>query len=588
MKKIMLIIALLLLLIALIVGIVCLTRKTPIETESGDVISGDVEEESEEVFVPIVDRTEGNGTSFVSYKGNIYYIELLNDDYEDATMSYDFAKGQSLSNVQRRMNIIHPNGKVENLFNITGATEFSIYEDRFYFVKSNGMLHTVDMKGQDDKELGRGKFVCFDTNSHKAYYTLSNDNKTLWMLDMQTLEISRKEYSNAYGSDDSYVFLGYFDGSLYYYKIDSTYDNIMFVKHDLTENKDYNILTEKIEKTREQKTYANEPYRYVNKLNSTNDRLKYISVGYLEGSGLFFSYGKLYEFDMQSGDATIITESLDDERVNLIGDKLYYADGNLETFDIIEYDINKKSKVTRGYDDSLLGNKALINFDGVYGYVDTPYSDAISKLANRYGLYESAFKQYISGDLVEAYPYIYGYSEYDIFSSDVRVIGNNVFYTINIARLDPTREEHARGTTVPVYIRRANEVYLYNLDSKNNTLVYAINNSNFIKNVRNIETQIEKDATNRKEDIIDDSINEIFPQNSEEEVYIDIDTSDIWKNEYDVRIEEMGGTIIGKRIEYEGHHLKSEGKLRIKIRKEHNARLVVYIDNEIKYDVVMD
>ena len=203
-------------------------------------------------------------------------------------------------------------------------------------------------------------------------------------------------------------------------------------------------------------------------------------------------------------------------------------------------------------------------------------------------MYESAFKQYISGDLVEAYPYIYGYSEYDIFSSDVRVIGNNVFYTINIARLDPTREEHARGTTVPVYIRRANEVYLYNLDSKNNTLVYAINNSNFIKNVRNIETQIEKDATNRKEDIIDDSINEIFPQNSEEEVYIDIDTSDIWKNEYDVRIEEMGGTIIGKRIEYEGHHLKSEGKLRIKIRKEHNARLVVYIDNEIKYDVVMD
>ena len=28
--------------------------------------------------------------------------------------------------------------------------------------------------------------------------------------------------------------------------------------------------------------------------------MKFISIGYLDGSGLFFTYGKLYEFDIDS------------------------------------------------------------------------------------------------------------------------------------------------------------------------------------------------------------------------------------------------------------------------------------------------
>ena len=596
MKKIMLIVVLLIFLIALVIGIFYFSKNSSTVVESGDIISsGDIENDDlDEVFVP-VDKTEGNGTSFVSYKGNIYYIELLNDDYEDYTKSYDFAKEQSTSNTQRRMNIIHPNGKVENLFNISGATEFSIYDDRIYYVKSNGMLHSVDMKGEDDKELARGKFVCFDTDNHKVYYTLSNDKSRIFKMDMKTLEVSSENYSNTY-DDDSYVFLGYRDNCLYYYKIDSTYDNIMFVQHDLVENKDFNIITKKIEKTRDEKSYATEYGRYINRLNATDDDLKYISVGYLDGSGMFFSYGKLYEFSIGSGDVELITNELEDERVNVINDKLYYVNGNMESSNIIEYDIHDKSKVILNYDDSILGSKALIYFDGVYSIIKQPYSEELLKIARGYGLYESAFRTYYSGDLVDTYPYISGYNEYEIFVSDVRVVGRNIFYTINIARLDPTKEEHSRGTIVPVYVRRATETYLYNMDSKNNTLVYAINNgNNFIKEIKVIESQIDKDVNAAKEEKEyekkpDEPVDmDIKPQDKDEEKYIEIDPStSIWQNEFDIRVEQTGGTIMNKYIAYEGHHSKSEGKLKIKIKNVHNSRLVIYVDGVVFSDTVVD
>ena len=591
MKKIMLIIILVIVLIALIIGLFFLKKDDTKPINSGDNVSGDIEFSSGDAFVPIIDKTYGNGTSYVSYKGNIYYIELLNSDFEDSTKTYDFRNEEPSSNSQRFMNVIHPNGTISNLFRISGVTDFYIFEDRFYFQKYNGMIHTTNMKGEDDKELGRGKFVCFDTMSHKVYYTLSNMKNKLWYMDMQTLEVGYNDYSNAYDSEE-YTYLGYYNGFLYYYKIDQTYDNIMLVKHDLKENKDYNVVTEKINKTKDEKSYATEYLRYINVLNSSNDVLKYLSIGYLDGSGYFFTYGKLFEIDIEAEAITLITEELESENVNLIGNKLYYVEGNLESANIIEYNVDDTSKTKHSSDTSILGDKSLIYFDGVYSMIKQPFSEAIFKVAKKYGLSEKAFKQYVSGDLVDTYPYIAGYNDYDFFVSDVKVIGNNVFYTINIAKLDPTVEEHARGTIVPVYVRRANEVYLYNLESGNNTLVYAISNNGFVKEIKAIEDRIEQGIITSKEEKDNSNSGESISNPStklkSDETYIEIDTTNIWKNEFDVKVEEVGGTIFGKRIEYEGHHLKSEGKLKIKIKKEHNARLIIYIDNDIFSDTVMD
>lgn len=589
MKKIMLIIILVLVLIALFVTIFLLGKNNSSPVVSGDNLSGDVEYGSGDAFIPIIDKTYGNGTSYVSYKGNIYYIELINSDFENSTKTYDFRKEELSSSSQRFMNVIHPNGTVSNLFRVSGVTEFYIFEDRFYFQKSNGMIHTTNMKGEDDRELGRGKFLYFDQDEHRAYYTLAKIDGKMWYMDMNTLEIGSKEYTTSY-NDDSYVFLGYYDGSLFYYKIDSSYDNIMFTKHDLKENKDYIVTNEQIIKSRDEKSYATETLRYINRLNDSHEQLKYISIGYLDGSGFFFSYGKLYEFDMDSGAVTLISDSLADERVTVIDNKLYYENGNLETANVIEYDMDLQTKTPLKYDESILGHKALVYFDGVYSYIKQPYSKELLDIAKGYGLYESAFKEFYSGDLVDNYPYIMGYSDYNFFESDIKVIGRNIFYTINIAKLDPTVEEHYRGTVVPVYVRRAVEVYLYNLDSGNNTLVYKISNNNFASEVKEIEDKISKGVGSHKVEIEEDSGDVKVPDYvlGDDEQFLDISFSNIMKSEFDVKVEEEGGTIFGTRVEYEGHHMKSEGKIRIKIKKEPGARLVVYVDNKVVSETVMD
>jgi hypothetical protein len=67
----------------------------------------------------------------------------------------------------------------------------------------------------------------------------------------------------------------------------------------------------------------------------------------------------------------------------------------------------------------------------------------------------------------------------------------------------------------------------------------------------------------------------------ENEMIVTINTNNIWQNEFDVRVEEVGGMIIGKRIEYEGHHQKSDGDIKIKVLKEVGAMLTVYVDNSL-------
>ena len=72
-------------------------------------------------------------------------------------------------------------------------------------------------------------------------------------------------------------------------------------------------------------------------------------------------------------------------------------------------------------------------------------------------------------------------------------------------------------------------------------------------------------------------------------MYLEIRLSDKGlKENFEVRVEEVGGLIIGKRIEYEGTHSRSEGTLKIKVTKEVGAMLTVYIDNKVDSQMLIE
>ena len=76
---------------------------------------------------------------------------------------------------------------------------------------------------------------------------------------------------------------------------------------------------------------------------------------------------------------------------------------------------------------------------------------------------------------------------------------------------------------------------------------------------------------------------------AENEMYLEIAVANKGLSEtFDIRVEEVGGFIVGKRIEYEGTHSRSEEKIKIKVTKEIGAMLTVYIDDKVDSQMLIE
>ena len=195
-----------------------------------------------------------------------------------------------------------------------------------------------------------------------------------------------------------------------------------------------------------------------------------------------------------------------------------------------------------------------------------------------------------------------GDSKYVIGMENFTIKGNNVFYKITAARRSPTTDVGWR----PAYIRIATEVYAKNLLTGDKVFIYPYVNSKFAEMEQKIKETLEEknklisgdetipdtEATDNtsKTDISveDDSPNNQDVALKENEMYLDINVSTIWKKEFDLKVEEVGTGIMGKRIEYEGHHKKEDGNIRIIVSKEIGARLTVYVDNDLHSQMIIE
>lgn len=180
---------------------------------------------------------------------------------------------------------------------------------------------------------------------------------------------------------------------------------------------------------------------------------------------------------------------------------------------------------------------------------------------------------FISQDEIAAFRNIYilndSEEEYIVKINNAEQVNNKIYYLIELSKNTGNTSEEGEK----VYSRIVSEVYLYDTKTEKKTLLY-------LYKATDEEMEEDKDLHGSGD------VGEILAEN---EMILEIKLSDKGlKDTFDVRVEEVGGLIIGKRIEYEGTHSRNEGVLKIKVTKEIGAMLTVYIDNKMDSQMLIE
>jgi len=544
-KKIVLLLGLLLIFTIMLTG--CFENK-PETVVSGDSDSGEI------VFVDENAPTYGNGTDIVLYKGNIYYIEYRNNDFSDEAVTSAKYGLISDSNNQRYINVIDGKGKVKNLFKITGSTFFGIIDDRFFLKSNLGSLYTVDMKGENSIELVRGDIVDIDEVGHAVYYTKEDVKDSIYRFDTKDLSIKSIPFNNPL-DDARYSFLKIVNGVGMYSFFDDKKGELSFYKYDINSQKLTEVKKLEIGLMYKEQDYIEEREKdYVYYTSTTPNYGAVVVVYPCSGTiGGFYEF-KVYIFDYKKDDIELAFDTTTLKKSE--GGSNYW-------FDFI-YD-KVQSKLY-----NLEFNKDMINVDSLLD------QKTINDFAMRYNI---DLEAKLGDEAKQSMSLGAESDKYEIGMENFVVVGDKIFYKITASRLNPAGEIGWR----PGFLRIASEVYLYDLGTNKKQLIYQYVNSNYDEKIKEILEN--KDLDGSGEDItnIDDN-EELRP----DEMYLDIKLDDIWKKDFDVRVEEVGGTIFGTRIEYEGHHTKDEGTIRIKVNREVGAMLTVFIDGDRHSQMVIE
>ncbi len=550
-------------------------QETP--DKSGDIVKEiTTTDDNKEFYV-----ARNNGGGAVEYKGKIYYIEYNNNDYTRDALGNNFYKNQETNNSQRYVNVINQNGTIENLFKVTDLDSLYIVDDRFYLQRSTGMLYSVDMKGENDLDFARGIYAGFDPSNHVIYYTNANATSNLVEIDTLTMSISNNyEFDNEYIGND-YTYVGTKDGAIYYYTIDTETDEFVMTKHDIKNNKNEIVAKTKISRTDDEKDLVKisselREYTVVDG-HEFEDNKYFIVYGKFAGTMRNFIYGKLVMIDIGNESISFIENDDVTAMLGVIDNKLVYSTskladspttgGNVKAFDLTtkETSVISKSKYNINLDIAYGSSGQISISDEIVDEVKAKYKDIDLELK-------------VPDEVVEKYPESSGYNMYDISVGNYKMVGDTLFYTIISSKLNPAGFIGWR----PAYIRKALDVYAYDTKTNKTLYVYSVVNNVYEKMEEKIEEVIQSGdpiiSGDFEVEIPEHNVEETLKEN---EMIVTINTNNIWQNEFDVRVEEVGGMIIGKRIEYEGHHQKSDGDIKIKVLKEVGAMLTVYVDNSL-------
>ena len=165
-----------------------------------------------------------------------------------------------------------------------------------------------------------------------------------------------------------------------------------------------------------------------------------------------------------------------------------------------------------------------------------------------------------------------GDSNYIVSINNIEEVGNHIYYLIELSK-------HFENTSVDgedTYERIVSESYMYDKISKKKTLLY-------------LYKATDKDGVEDENVYGSGELTEFEEPLAENEMYLEIKLEGKGlKDTFDVRVEEVGGLIIGKRVEYEGTHSRNESILKVKVTREVGAMLTVYIDNKLDSQMLIE
>ena len=550
-KKNLIIILVLCIFVVILGG--CLKKNEPISNEStAIVISGDKKEEPLETI-----QVYGNGTGVVNYKDEIYFIEYGDQDFGTEGIIYPEYGLNIYANSQRYLNKIDTKGNIRNLFKVTSSTNFYIMDDRFYLSNNNGQLYTVNMQGENTVELAKGYYVAFDYPAHAVYYQNEDNPNVLYRIDTQTLSIKMFDFDNP-TTTNNYNLLTARNGILYYTLLDTKEDKLVLVEHNVESNERKELAEKELYRVEE--NYEDD-MEYAVICTDAIDKYAVVCAG-LPCTGSMGGYynGEVYSIDLEENKIDVAIPFESSEGGNFSYE--FFCDKLEQALYILTYkkDLPKIQ--------SLLTDKEKNDFAERYGI------DLSAKIGE-----EAEGASATSPDT----------EKYIIEVEQHFVVGDKILYKITASRRNPRADIGWR----PVYLRIATEVYIKDLKSNDVQFIYSYVNGNYEEQVKEILDDMEADTSKISGEAI-----ETINANAEEttkkeetlkdgEMYVDIKFDNIWKSEFDVRVEEVGGIIFGKRIEYEGHHKKEEGSIKLKVNKEVGAMLSVYIDDSLNSQFVI-
>ena len=505
------------------------------ETKNDSVITNEIDNEQEEVY--------NNGGSFVSYKGKTYYREYNNASVEKVALNGDFYY-ETENKTSKYINVISENGRIKNVFKDDGYGEFYISNDRFFFRGFQNKLYSVDMNGEDYKEICKGYYLRCDDEKDEIYYINVQDNNSMYKINTNDLRVTKVA--------EEIVGTPYFYKDYIYYFESNEEQDTKIIEYNM------NSKTTKEFATIKHNDKPEDVYYYVAS-NVIYQNKMFISIGYDAGTISAYSGSQLYCINLDTKEVKLLDNNVARELVSE-GNLLYYKENQLESNVDIVKSLNMDSLIITPIENtgnivvnsSLIGEKNgnSVYIDGVY------YTDKIIFSAKE----KEEFKNKYASNIPE--------EDILIQIRKVEKVDDKIYCLLEIAKHKADEDIGWRYS----YERIASEKYSYDLKTGKKTLVYLYKVTDKILN-ENLESS---------------SGDELEPL-GENEMYLQIRLTDKGlKDTFDIRVEEVGGLIIGKRIEYEGTHSRAEEMITIKVTKEIGAMLSVYIDDKLDSQMLIE
>ena len=392
----------------------------------------------------IVDNnTYNNGGLFVQYKGKTYYREYSNGDIEEGALGADYNYVMNVR-TSKYINDISTKDRIENVFEDSGYGEFYILDDRFFFEGYN-KIYSVNMKGEEYRDFGKGIFIGCDEENHKIYYKNTNNNN-LYVIETQTLRITKLgEYD---------VFL--IEDNMIYFKDSATAKNgqIKISVLDLQKNETKEICAINVDTESQEEYYISDAKKYEENL--------FVLFGYNSGTINSFSGSKLYAINLKDNSYKVLDENVGRE-LKLHDNLLYYTflvDEEQSKNVLKKVDVNsmKISTVDTNVDSILIKNNIILENASNLTYFD----ENINK------------KEIISIADLETFKEKYNISndddDYFVQVTNVELVGKKIYYTVELSK---ENEEYTIGWRTG-YERVATEVYMHDLTTGKNTKISMV------------------------------------------------------------------------------------------------------------------